>query len=334
MGQRRLTLVSAPPGYGKTTLLADFFNAHSGPAAWYQLEESDSDPTVFLTHLIESIRRMRTTSKKANKIGQNAQSLLNSAESGVDSRRVLTVLINELSEQINDSLLIILEDYHFVASPIVHQLLDYLLENAPPALHLIISTRTDPPLALARLRARGLLSELRANDLRFNDDEVATLLRREVPDISSESLSALSQKTEGWGAALQIVRSSLAGQNAESAREIVTSLSGSHRFVFEYLAEEVFRRQPEARQSFLLQTSILPQMDADSCNAIVGIKNSQDMLEELERENLFLTSLDEKQRWYQYHFLFREFLQSRLRRENGEQVKGLERCAGAYYESQ
>ena len=210
-----------------------------------------------------------------------------------------------------------------------------MLENAPPALHLIISTRTDPPLALARLRARGLLSELRANDLRFNDDEVATLLRREVPDISSESLSALSQKTEGWAAALQIVRSSLAGQNAESAREIVTSLSGSHRFVFEYLAEEVFRRQPEARQSFLLQTSILSENGRRlPATPVVGIKNSQDILEELERENLFLTSLDEKQRWYQYHFLFREFLQSKLRRENGEQVKELERCAGAYYESQ
>jgi len=142
MRQRRLTLVSAPPGYGKTTLLADFFNAHVAPAAWYQLEVSDSDPTVFLTHLIESIRRMKMASKKTSKIGQNAQSLLNSAESGVDSRRVLTVLINELSEQINDSLLIILEDYHFVASPIVHHLLDYLLENAPSTLHLIISTRT------------------------------------------------------------------------------------------------------------------------------------------------------------------------------------------------
>jgi LuxR family maltose regulon positive regulatory protein len=329
---QRLTLVSAPPGYGKTTLLADFFNAHSGPAAWYQLEASDSDPTVFLTHLIESIRRMRTANKKASKVGQNAQSLLNSAESGVDSRRVLTVLINELSEQIHDSLLIILEDYHYVASPIVHQLLDYLLENAPLPLHLIISTRTDPPLALARLRARGLLSELRANDLRFSDDEVAALLRREVPGLSPESLNVLSQKTEGWAAALQIVRSSLAGQNAESAREIVTSLSGSNRFVFEYLAEEVFRRQPEARRSFLLQTSILSQMDADSCNAVVGIINSQDMLEELERENLFLTSLDDKQRWYQYHFLFREFLQSRLRREKGEQVKSLERSAGVYYE--
>ncbi len=331
--RQRLTLISAPPGYGKTTLLADFFSAHSGPVAWYQLEVSDSDPTVFLTHLIESIRRMRAAGKKANKIGQNAQSLLNSAESGVDSRRVLNVLINELSDQIHDSLIIILEDYHFVASPIVHQLLDYLLENAPASLHFIISTRTDPPLALARLRARGLLSELRAHDLRFNDDEVAVLLRREVPDISPESLSALSQKTEGWAAALQIVCSSLAGRDAESAREIITSLSGSHRFVFEYLAEEVFRRQPEARQSFLLQTSILPQMNADSCNAVVGIKNSQSMLEELERENLFLTSLDEKQLWYQYHFLFREFLQSRLRREHGEQIKELERSAGAYYES-
>jgi LuxR family maltose regulon positive regulatory protein len=333
LGERRLTLVSAPPGYGKTTLLADFFNTHAGHAAWYQLETSDSDPAVFLTNLIESLRRMKLPGKKTARIGQNAQSLLNSAESGVDSRRVLTVLINELSEQVNDPLLIILEDYHFVTSPIVHQLLDFLLDNSPSTLHLIISTRTDPPLALARLRARGLLSELRANDLRFNDDEVTALLRTEVPDISAESLSALSQKTEGWGAALQIVRSSLAGQNADSARQIITSLSGSQRFVFEYLAEEVFRRQPAARQSFLLKTSILPQMDADSCNTVAGIKNSQDMLEELERENLFLTSLDEKQRWYQYHFLFREFLQSRLRRENGELVKGLERCAGAYYES-
>ncbi len=333
MGQR-LILVSAPAGYGKTTLLADFFNAHSGPAAWYQLEASDSDPTVFLTHLIETIRRAKSANKKISRIGQNAQSLLDNATSSMDSRRVLTVLINELAEQTNDSLLIILEDYHFVASPIVHQLVDYLLENASPAIRLIISTRTDPPLALARLRARGLLAELRANDLRFRDEEVTTLLRRESPDLSSESLNVLIQKTEGWAAALQIVRSSLAGQNAESAREIVTSLSGSHRFVFEYLAEEVFRRQPESLQTFLLRTSILSQMDAALCNAVVGIKNSQDMLEELERQNLFLTSLDLNRRWYQYHFLFREFLLSRLMRGNGGQVKDLERSAGAFYESQ
>ncbi len=332
--EQRLILVSAPAGYGKTTLLADFFSAHSGPAAWYQLEESDSDPTVFLTHLIETIRRAKSASKKISKIGQNAQSLLDNATSSMDSRRVLTVLINELAEQINHPLLIILEDYHFVASPIVHQLVDYLLENASPSIRLIISTRTDPPLALARLRARGLLSELRANDLRFRDEEVTTLLRRESPDLSSESLNVLIQKTEGWAAALQIVRSSLAGQDAESAREIVTSLSGSHRFVFEYLAEEVFRRQPESLQTFLLRTSILSQMDAASCNAVVEIKNSQDMLEELERQNLFLTSLDRNRRWYQYHYLFREFLLSRLMRENAGQVKVLERSAGSFYESQ
>jgi LuxR family maltose regulon positive regulatory protein len=332
--QHRLILVSAPPGYGKTTLLADFLHAHSGPAAWYQLEASDSDPTVFLTYLIEAIRRAKSSGKKTSKIGQNAQALLNSAEAGTSPRRVMTVLINELTEQVNTSLPIVLDDYHFVASPIVHQLVDFLLENAPPTLQLILSTRTDPPLSLARLRARGLLAELRASDLRFRDDEVASLLRREAPDLPAESLSLLSEKTEGWAAALQIVRSSLAGQDAESAREIVTSLSGSHRFVFEYFAEEVFRRQSEERQSFLLQTSILSQMDAASCNAVAQIQNAQAMLEELEGQNLFLTSLDVERRWYRYHFLFREFLLSRLSRDHGDQVKSLEGRAGAHYESQ
>ena len=164
---QRLILISAPPGYGKTTLLADFLAAHSGPSAWYQLEEADSDPTVFLTYLIEAIRRAKL--KKAAKLGQNAQALLDSPEAGMASQRVLTVLINELNEQVSDPFLLVLEDYHAITSPVVHQLMDYLLENAPPTLRLIISTRADPPLALARLRARGLLAELRATDLRFRD---------------------------------------------------------------------------------------------------------------------------------------------------------------------
>lgn len=348
--QQRLILVSAPPGYGKTTLLADFLAAHSGPAAWYQLEPSDSDPTVFLTYLIEAIRRAKAGAKKGGKVGANALSLLNSAEGGTSPTRVMTVLVNELAEQIAALLPIVLDDYHFIASPVVHQLADFLLENAPPTLQLILSTRADPPLALARLRARGLLAELRASDLRFRDDEAASLLRREVPDLPADSLRLLSEKTEGWAAALQIVRSSLAGQNVESAREIVQSLSGSHRFVFEYLAEEVFRRQSEERQKFLLQTSVLSQMDAASCNAVAQIQNAQDMLEELEKQNLFLTSLDAERRWYRYHHLFREFLLSRLNREHGEQTdlraerrdgvlpsrsrSALERRAGAHYESQ
>jgi LuxR family maltose regulon positive regulatory protein len=330
--ERRLILISAPPGYGKTTLLADFLHGLSRPAAWYQLEASDSDPTVFLTYLIESIRRAKL--KKAGTLGQNAQSLLDSAAAGIEPQRVLTVLINELSEQVDDPLLIVLEDYHYITSPIVHQLLDYLLENAPPFLHLIVSTRTEPPLSLARLRARGLLAELRASDLRFRDDEVAALLHREIPDLTPESLSLLSKKTEGWAAALQIVRNSLVGQNANTASEIITGLSGSHRYVFEYLAEEVFRRQPQDVQDFLLKTAILHQMDSASCKAIAQVKDAQEILERLEDQNLFLTSLDSERRWYRYHFLFREFLLSRLIRDNGAQVSVLERSAGKYYEEQ
>lgn len=327
---RRLVLVSAPPGYGKTTLLSNFLAVHDGPSAWYQLEASDSDPTVFLTYLIEAIRR--SSWKKAAKLGQNAQALLNSPEAGMASQRVLTVLINELNEQVSERFVIVLEDYHVIASPVVHQLVDYLLDNAPIALQLIISTRADPPLALARLRARGLLAELRAADLRFRNNEVTELFKRETHGLSSENLSLLGEKTEGWAAGLQIVRNTLAGQNAIATREIIASLSGSHRFVFEYLTEEVFRRLPQEKQNFLLQTSVLSQMDAASCNYIAGVRNSQDVLEELEKQNLFLTSLDSERRWYRYHFLFREFLLSRLHREYGEQVQSLEGSAGKYYE--
>ena len=332
--ERRLILISAPPGYGKTTLLVDFITGLSRPVAWYQLETTDSDPTVFLTYLIEAIRRAKSRSKKVAGIGQNAQSLLDSAEAGMEPQRVLTVLINEIAEHIADSLTIVLEDYHYVASPVVHQLVDYLLENAPPTVRVIISTRADPPLSLARLRARGLLSELRSADLRFRDEEISALLQHEIHDIPADSLASLSEKTEGWVAALQIIRNSLTGKDAEAARVVINSLSGSNRFIFEYLVEEVFQRQPKERQDFLLRSAILSQMDAASCNALAQIQNAQSVLEDLERQNLFVSGLDAERRWYRYHFLFREFLLSRLRRENGGQVSDLERRAGKYYEEQ
>jgi LuxR family maltose regulon positive regulatory protein len=332
---KRLTLLSAPAGYGKTTLLTDFINASSLPFAWYTLDAQDSDPTVFLTYLIESLRSMKRAPESLTRaIGQTAQSLLDSAEANISPQRVLTVLVNELAEEIETPWLIVLEDYHFVASPVVHQLVDFLLENAPNDLRLIISTRVDPPLALARLRARGQLAELRASSLRFREEEVSHWMQTNLPDISTESLSLLSEKTEGWVAALQIVRSSLNGRDARDVDAMLAGLSGSQQFVFDYLADEVFKRLPEDMQEFLLRTSILQQMDASACNAVAGVQNAQSILEALEKQNLFVSSLDPQRRWYRYHYLFREFLLSRLQRVETESIIGLQRSAGVHYESQ
>ncbi len=332
---KRLTLISAPAGYGKTTLLADFIHASDSAHAWFTLDAGDSDPTVFLTYLIEALRSMkRAPDSLTHAIGQTAQSLLDSAEATISPQRVLTVLVNELAEQIQTPWLIVLEDYHYVTSPVVHQLVDFLLENAPDGLRLIISTRTDPPLALARLRARGQLAELRASSLRFREDEVSSWMQANLPDISSENLNLLSEKTEGWVAALQIIRSSLSGRDAQDVNAMLSGLSGSQQFVFEYLAEEVFKRQPDDLQEFLLRTSILQQMDASACNAVAGVKNAQSILEELEKRNLFLSSLDSQKRWYRYHYLFREFLVNRLGREGEELTISVEKSAGVHYESQ
>jgi LuxR family maltose regulon positive regulatory protein len=332
--EKRLFLLSAPPGYGKTTLLADILSACPLPAAWVQLDASDSDPSAFLATLIEALGRMRGLKRSHEGIGQMAKSLLESAQPSVSPQQVLTVLINELFDSLPQAWLLILEDYHIIASPVVHQLVDLLLENGPSSLHVLISTRTDPPLALARLRARGLLEELRVPELRFRDDEITALFQRAVPGLSEQSLSLLIEKTEGWAAALQIVRSSLAGQDRGQAEQYIASLSGSQRFIFEYLAEEVFRRQSPERQEFLLYTSILDQVDAPICNTLLGISDAQAVLDQLEQDNLFLASLDPQRHWYRYHPLFREFLASRLQRDRPGKLAALHQAAGQDYERQ
>lgn len=340
---KRLVLISAPAGYGKTTLLVDFLNAsrrsfdsaQDRPFAWYQLDANDSDPTVFLTYLIEALRRMKDAPASiTDAIGQTAQSLLDSPDSSISPQRVLTVLINELTEQLEEPWLLVLEDYHYVTNPAVHQLVDFLLENAPQGLRLVISTRADPPIALARARARGLLAELRSPALRFRDEEVRAWLEQNLPDLSRENLDLLHEKTEGWVAALQIMRSSLSGRDAQSRDEVLAGLSGTQQFVFDYLAEEVFRRLPDRTRDFLLRTSVLSHMDAAACNAVAGTQDSQSILQQLEKQNLFLASLDPNRRWYRYHYLFRDFLYSRLQRDGAERVRSLEAAAGNYYEAQ
>ena len=331
---KRLILLSAPAGYGKTTLLADLINASNRPFAWYTLDAQDSDPTVFLTYFIEALRTMKHAPELLTRsIGQTAQSLLDSAETSISPQRVLTVLINELTEQVEVPWFIVLDDYHFVASSVVHQLVDFFIENAPEGVHMIISTRVDPPIALARLRARGQLAELRTSSLRFREEEVTRWMAVDLPELPADSLNLLSEKTEGWAAALQIIRSSLSGRDAADVNALLSGLGGSQQFLFDYLADEVFKRLPEDVQEFLLCTSILQQMDVSACNAVASVQNAQSILEELEKQNLFVASLDSQKKWYRYHYLFREFLVSRLQRVETESVVGLEGSAGAHYEA-
>lgn len=337
---RRLILVSAPPGYGKTTLLAEFSARVGLPLLWYQLDSADSDPAVFLTYLAEGLRQILSgthsgtdfQSNEGTTFGAAARALLNSADPH-PPERILTVLINELAQTLLHDLIVVLEDYHLVTNPTVHALADTLIEHAPPGLHLVISARSDPPLALARLRARGMLAELRVPDLRLSPEEVAVLLKRSAPTLPGESASLLSDKTEGWAAGVQLVLSSLSGKDEREAQQLIAELGGTNRAIFEYLAEESFQQQPPEIQSFLLRTSVLGQMNAATCDAILNINNSQAMLERIEHGNLFLLSLDEKREWYRYHNLYREFLRAKFYREDAQTTRAMERAAGAYYES-
>ena len=338
VGRRRLTLLSAPPGYGKTTLLVELTDSGDYPCAWLQLDAADGDPRVFLSGLVEAVQRMAIAAAPALPLGAETQRLLETSDdsAAISTERVLTVLVNELSAALPRPWLLVLEDYHLVTNPAVHMLTDLLIEKGPPQMHVVISSRVDPPLALARLRGRGQIEEFRVPDLRFSLQEIHARLAatERSPNLNDASIAALHDKTEGWAAAVQIVATSLAGADEQSARRFIDRLSGVQRHIFAYLAEEVFRRHPPPRQDFLMRTAVLAQMNAAICNELLAIDNAQDMLEQLEAENLFLVSLDEERAWYRYHHLFREFLLARLGREMPAQRAALEIAAARYYAGQ
>ena len=314
-------LVCAPAGFGKTALLADWARGDGHPVAWLGLDGGDSDPARFWRHAVAALDRARPG--LAGRVGPPPPGSL---------AGLVAALINELAADPGpDGVLLILDDYHLVDSGPVHESVAFLLENLPPGLRVVVSGRADPPLPLARLRARGQLAELRAADLRFTPEEAAALLGEAAgPGLPAAAAETLTARTEGWAAGLQLAALSLRG-HADPAG-FVAAFSGSHRFVLDYLADEVLDRQTSEVRAFLLETSVLERLTGALCDAVTGRPGSQAMLAGIERAGLFLVPLDEVRGWWRYHHLFADLLRARLQAEQPGRVQALHRAAAAWCE--
>ncbi|HLX40108.1 MAG TPA: LuxR C-terminal-related transcriptional regulator [Ktedonobacteraceae bacterium] len=328
----RLTLLSAPAGFGKTTLLSEWIAVHSeqqnmSPVAWVSLDAGDNDPARFWRYVITACKIFGA------EIGESALALLRTARH-IPFETVLTMFINDLSGLAHGGILV-LEDYHVVAEPQIHEAVTYLIDHLPATLHLLILTRSDPPLPLARLRVHGDLYELYASDLRFSQEETRTFLRQTLPFLlSPETVTRLEARTEGWVAGLRLLTLALQGRKELADIDaMLVSFTGSHRHILEYLVADVLASQPEALQEFLLQTVSLNRLTGSLCDAVTGRNDSVHMLEQLERANLFLISLDNTAQWYRYHALFAEAMQHEARARFGEDyLRSLYDKASHWYE--
>ena len=320
---RKLTLISASAGFGKTTLVSEWVASCERPVAWLSQDEGDNDPTRFLTYLVAALQTI------AANTGAGVLGVLQSPQPPpIES--ILTALINEITT-IPDNFIFVLDDYHIVDSKPVDNALTFLLEHLPPQMHLVIATREDPSLPLARLRARGQLTELRAADLRFTPAEAAEFLNQMMGlNLSAENIAALEARTEGWIAGLQLAALSMQGRS--DAASFIKSFTGSHHFILDYLVEEVLQRQPEHVRNFLLQTAILDRLSSPLCDAITGQEDGRGMLEALEHGNLFVIPLDDQRQWYRYHHLFAEVLQAHLQEAQPDRVPMLHLRASEWYE--
>ncbi|MBO0774408.1 MAG: helix-turn-helix transcriptional regulator, partial [Actinobacteria bacterium] len=327
----KLVLVSAPAGFGKTTLLAEWLAEPAGPAgpagdrlaAWVSLDRSDNDPAAFWAYVIAAVRTV------APGAGENALALL-AAPQPPPIETVLTTLLNELA-RVAGEIVLVLDDYHVIDAREVQDGMAFLLGHLPPRLHVVIASRADPALPLARLRARGELAEIRAAELRFTADEAAAYLNDRMGlHLTAQDVAALEARTEGWIAALQLAALSMQGR--DDVAGFIAGFAGDDRYVVDYLAEEVLARQPDRVQDFLLQTSILGRLSGPLCDAVTGQGGSKAMLDTLDRGNLFLVPLDDRRRWYRYHHLFADVLQARLLDERPGQAPVLHRRASEWYE--
>jgi LuxR family maltose regulon positive regulatory protein len=322
---RKLMLISAPAGFGKTTLLGEWAASRSDEqcVAWVSLDEADNDPARFLSYLVAALQTVE------EEIGEGVLSSLRAP--GSPPVEALTgALINELAD-VPGTLAIVLDDYHLIDSDNVHGIVAFLLERLPSNVHLLIASRIDPPLPLARLRARGQTTEINATDLFFTREEAVAFLKDTMGlNLSDEDVGALEARTEGWIAGLQLAALSM--RDREDVPGFVRAFSGSHRDVLDFLSEEVLERQSEQMRAFLLETSILQRLTGELCDAVTERDDGQEALERLERENLFVVPLDDERCWYRYHHLFADVLHGLLKQERTERVKELHLRAASWYE--
>ena len=321
---RGLTVVCTPAGFGKTTLLGDWARRSRRPVAWLSLDVGDNDPARFWRYVAAALERVRPG------VAELAAPLLRGPQPP-PLEAVAAAVINELTSLPTGGITLVVDDYHLIETPAVHASVGFLVERLPPGLRLVLAGRADPPLPLARLRARGQLAELRADDLRFSLAETAAFLREATGlDLPVASVASLQGRTEGWAAGVQLAALSLRGRTDPAG--FVASFAGSHRYVLDYLTEEVLARQPEPLVGFLLETSILERLSGPLCDAVTGRTDSQQLLEQTERANLFLVPLDEVRGWWRYHHLFADLLRARLQQQP-ERVAELHRAAAAWHEA-
>jgi LuxR family maltose regulon positive regulatory protein len=329
---RKLTLISAPAGFGKTTVLSEWIHQSEGaeshvrpPVAWVSLDRGDNDPALFWAYFIAALQTIEEN------IGDSTLGALQSPQPPL-IESILTTLINEIAA-VPDHFTLVLEDYHLIESQAIHDALAFLLDHLPQQMHLVIATRADPPLPLALLRGRGQLTEIRAADLRFTLDETAAFLNEAMElDLSEEDIAALEARTEGWIASLHMAAASMQGRKDIS--DFIAALRESDRFVLDYLTEEVLQRLPPSTQSFLMETAILDRLTGPLCDAVTGGNNGQEILEQLEIFNLFVMPLDRDQHWYRYHRLFAELLRTQLSKSKPDLVSILHHRASDWFEAE
>jgi LuxR family maltose regulon positive regulatory protein len=335
---RKLTLLSAPAGSGKTTLMSEWLenirldaeaeNQTVDRIAWLSLDEGDNDPIQFLTYIIAALNRDKGSEAS---LGESALTMLQSPQPP-PLEAVLTALINELAA-VPGRIILVLDDYHVIGSPQLDDALTFLLEHLPPHIHLVVATREDPHLPMARLRASGQLIELRAADLRFTSSEAAEFFNQVMGlNLSTGDIAALESRTEGWIVGLQLAAISMQGH--KDSANLIESFTGSHRYVLDYLIEEVLDQQTESVQAFLLRTSVLNRLIGPLCDVLTGHDNGQETLELLERTNLFVVPLDDERFWYRYHHLFADLLRNQLSKKHPGLTLGLHRLASQWFEQE